>query len=232
MYVYLKDSEKIVDTDVCEEVVDLSDYNKPGKYYGPVKYRAPDGTEFWVDRSKFSNLPDLVWEGELEDRYTGLKRIEFPDLPCVDDRSDELESLLEEYEYESDEYAKKELEEDIKELQEHQKVFEELIPGDAEVLLDADNIYMGASTPYDYGYRNYVIYRDGDGGFYVEVKKHDYHGIAPSCDLEDEQLKELLLAIYDNWDYKKALEILAENKDRFDIDVIDSSSLKKSRRAR
>ena len=214
MLIYLND--KIYDTDKAE-VTDETERPEHGYFNEAIEYKAQDGEIFCVRRSKFSNILDSVWGGKLE--KSPDVEADSEDLPhyfdfeCGVNPNNEwdIEDLKEQIDDAEDEKEIEELKKELIKLEEEQKDYDNIIPDSAEMVLDFDNIGMGACTSQDFNYQSYVVYRDGDN-YFLKNNTYENEYIGEVC--EDEVVA---LAAWANkmWGYETGLEYIVENLDDF-----------------
>jgi hypothetical protein len=225
MLVYI--GNKIIDTDVCEVVEDNSSYNSTGYFYGAVKYKAPSGFEFVVDRSQFTNIlnpyplnapyPIL----DLKEKPSGLGK-------CLE-RIEEIEDEIVSFEEELEEIREKgeelerieEIEDEIASLQyyleeirekgeELEREFDSIIPKNARLIVEVDNINFGASSMSDFNFWSVEIY-EYKGYF---IKESDCSGVTRAGEINIEELEDILMYGYINFDNVKCLEYFVENREK------------------
>jgi hypothetical protein len=243
MLVYI--DRKVIETDVCEVVEDNSSYNSTGYFYGAVKYKAPNGFEFVVNRSKFSNVLNKVYISEdfpyplnvdcsaldLKEEPLGLgkclERIEEiedeivsfeEELEEIREKGEELERIEEiEDEIASLQYDLEEIREESEELEEELKEFDSIIPKNARLIVEVDNINFGASSMSDFNFWSAEIY-EYKGSYFI---RENISGEKRVGEINIEELELFLLYAYDNFGYINCLEYMVENRELFkDIEFI------------
>jgi len=166
-----------------------------------------------VKRSKFSNINDHVWLGSLNSctyydegseslpNYFEFDGEKNPDNGWdIENTKNQIEETVDEDEIE---YLKKEL----AELEESQKQYDEIIPSDAEKVLEFDNIGMGASSYQDYNYQAYLVYKDGENYYIINhTCESDYTGEISAYEVVD-----LAIWAWEQWGDESGLEYIVEN---------------------
>lgn len=211
-------NNKIYDTDKAD-VIDETERPQYGYFNETIEYKATDGETFFVQKSKFSNINDEVFSSRDKENpnmiqnyfdFDGYKNPE--NKYRIDEIIDEIEEIkanigVNEAQIEDLEEKIKDLEEEIKELEDEQNDFENIIPDDAELIFECDNINMGASSSRDFKFDGYYLYKKENRFF---IKNKDYEN-EYRAEVGQDTAEELLIYAFEKWDYKNGLRIIIED---------------------